>query len=303
MLWNKIMPRVLEAPDGGVASAIDEPDFDYDDQDDGVDAPFGAQVLTSALFEEDEVEDDEVLDEPTSTPASDEVASLKAQVDQLSQQAQNTNAILEGINRLGDRIGSSQQQPLQQQPGESMEDFTKRMKDGGFYEDPTKGFQEINQRVNGPLIQRMAENNLIMQKKILRSDASKGANFVTYEKEIDAYVNSLPPQQKFNDPDIYEKAYRIVLAEHVDDLVAAQVEAKLKEAGVGGGANPSQPAQRKAAPYSAPSQSRPSASQGQPPRPRDYPDYVKEFGAKRGLQPGDAYAFMKANGLIKGGKK
>jgi hypothetical protein len=295
---------VLEYPSTGLESALDEPDFDYEEEEEVVEEQQRSSIdITADLFDDDEdeeIESDDLTIEEQETITLESLKkqneTLQQQLTQVSNQVVGMNNVQDSINRLGDRL-QTQSQP-QQQPGESNEEFSKRVKESGLlYEDPVNVVSEINTRLNGPIIQRVLDQNLRLQKQIMRIDPKRGELFMKYESEIDAEFNKLTPQQRYSDPDVYQKLYRVVISEHVDDLV----EERLKER-EGDGQTKSN--KKQTAPYSASSRTKPEGKprKKQPMSP-EVKSKVEAFAQRRGMNVSDAYRFMRKNDLIKGVKK
>ena len=80
-----------------------------------------------------------------------------------------------------------------------------------------------------PEVNRLAANNLHHSKQFLALDPSKGDNFRKHEAQIEAAVQRMTPQEKLYDPDVYQKAYKSVMMENIDDLVAEGVKAAVEK--------------------------------------------------------------------------
>lgn len=289
-------------------------DFEYEDtsiseDDDRETTPRNLGVELNGLFfgeDEDEGgnEDGDNDDPPASVATLEQLqaqnAQLAEQVKGLSGQFNGYQQVQAGINELGERIGRDAGRTAPQKPGESDEDFKKRINES-LYEDPYANLEAWGQRRFGPVVQQMMDRNLQMQRQIMRLDPEKGKFFAKYEKEIDKELSNLPPQMRYNDPDVLTKVYKNVVAVHLDDIVEERVKAQIEgqDQDQNQGRNTQQPGHT--APYSA-------TSQGQQRQTRPVgkaakiPDYVKDFALKRGMHESDAYAFMKENNLLRRAK-
>ncbi len=289
----------------------EEPDFEYEDtsvgdgdQDElGPNRNLGLE-LNGMLFGEDEGEDEDAGQTPT--PESATLEELRKQNEQLAAQVQSLSGqfngyqqVQAGLNELGEKIGQERGPNPQQKPGESDEEFKKRINES-LYEDPYSNLEAWGQRRFGPVVQQMMDRNLQMQRQIMRLDPEKGKFFAKYEKEIDRELSNLPPQMRYNDPEVLTKVYKNVVAAHVEEIV----EERLKER-MGGSEGQSQaPTRRQSgqAPYSGGSQTRSRQGGEGANSQRKIPDYVREFALKRGMHESDAYAFMKENNMLRRAK-
>jgi hypothetical protein len=288
-----------------MADEMLDTDFDYEQSEDsGPKGPaeqleYAGTELNGLLFGEQSSDEDR--DDPENEPAAESatIAELKAQnealaerMEQMSGQFNGFQSVQQGLDRLGDKL--EQDREPQQKPGESDEEFKQRLNES-LYENPYDNLEAWGQRRFGPVVQQMMERNLLMQKKIMKQDPTNGTMFAKYEKEIDKELAAMPPQMRYNDPDVLEKAYKNVIAMHVDEIVEQRMAERSGQDA--GSAEPA--AKRSAGPYSGTSTSRSTATGTGEPRARTVPDYVREFALKRGMHEADAYAFMKENNLLR----
>lgn len=154
---------------------------------------------------------------PTTASETD---SLRAELDLMKQNMNGalTKDQLEAVTSL------NRQTP--QQPRESEAEFAERIKTS-MYDNPTAALDEYMARKLVPEVNRLAANNLYHAKQFLSLDPQKGDNFRKHESEIEAEVQRMDANTKLYDPDVYQKAYRAVMMNNIDDLVAEGVKVAL----------------------------------------------------------------------------
>lgn len=148
--------------------------------------------------------------------------AIRRELEELKQNVQSSQSPQQ-LQQLLEAVG---QQP-QKQKGESEDEFRERLKDN-FLEDPYQYLDSYMSRRLAPEIQRLMEGNIEITKKLMRNDPEKGKNFKKYEKQIEEKVKSYPPQERLFNKDIYEKAYKEVVSENIDDLIEEKVRERLE---------------------------------------------------------------------------
>jgi hypothetical protein len=140
----------------------------------------------------------------------------------------STAALTEGLGRLAEGL-QRPQQPINVMPQmpqfnpDEIEELAFKPK--GFTEAVGRVVNQIMGQSQGPLAMGLVQQN----KKLLKLDPNTSENFNLYEKEIEARVQSLPPQLRFQ-PDIYERAYRDVVFEKQEEITNRKAEKIAKEA-------------------------------------------------------------------------
>jgi hypothetical protein len=168
-------------------------------------------------------------DDESVTLSKEEYDKLIAQRSQESGQEDIGSAIANALKSMqGDQKEpiNQQQNVPQQQPGESDEEFWKRVEEDVFKDGKTAPtMKEAIMRVVAPYMNQnmmataKAERELLM----LKNPSAK-----KYGDEIDKKVKTLPQWQQMQ-PGAYEWAYNQVLMEHRDDIIEEEVQRRLKE--------------------------------------------------------------------------
>jgi len=140
----------------------------------------------------------------------------------------STAALTEGLRGLAEGL-QRPQQPINVMPQmpqfnpDEIEELAFKPK--GFTEAVGRVVNQIMGQTQGPLAMGITQQN----KKLLKLDPNTSENFNLYEKEIEARVQGLPPQLRFQ-PDIYERAYRDVVYEKQEEITNRKAEKIAKEA-------------------------------------------------------------------------
>lgn len=282
----------------------DETDQVPVDDPDGDDIP---QVsFWSPLYEDDDVNvGDPGEPEPEDTGdyaglSKDELAAkLQATEEQLSElrsKADAVDAMRQGIEQLGDRLQGGQAQPApQKEPGETEEEFRKRLDEQvyekGFYE----SMMEFNRRKIGPILNQQIQNLLFLARRDLERDPERAETYKKYRQEIDAEV-AKNPNAIYGDPEHLIKIHDQVTSRHqpeiIESRVSEMVEAKLRELGVSSEGTP------KKAPnpqFSESGVTPPQQRSKSKPKPKTLTPREDEYRRKIGLNKGDFYAFLERN--------
>jgi len=119
-----------------------------------------------------------------------------------------------------------------QVPYESQEQFQKRMSDK-FLMDPVGAQQELLDRQLGPLVGTFLQNQAQTSRELLRLNPKTAKIYEKYSNEIEREVSMIPPNQRLQNPNIYQQAAEIVrgrhLSEEVNESVAEQVKLQVAE--------------------------------------------------------------------------
>lgn len=118
-----------------------------------------------------------------------------------------------------------------QQPQMSDEEF-EAMVNKDVFEKPMKTIRGLINREQGPILATLASNQMKMGKRILKAElqSEEKGIFDKYVKEIDAEFARIPVQESFADPaGAYEKAFALVKANHINEIVEERVNARAKQ--------------------------------------------------------------------------
>lgn len=115
-----------------------------------------------------------------------------------------------------------------QGPVETEEEFKARLNEN-WVDDPYALLMEFNQKKIAPLAQELLATNVIHSKRDLERDPERKDTYKQYEAEIEAEVNSIPPELKIKDPDVYAKAHDRVIGRHINEVIALKVQEALGE--------------------------------------------------------------------------
>lgn len=173
-------------------------------------------------------------EEPTGTgsqPPSDEVETLRQQLkdqQERMQQLQMQSAAQQAIQPLVEQLNQPKPQQAQQQPGEPYEEFRKRLDENYLETGITSTMDEYFARRLQPEVQRLLQNNMYMSKKFVSRDPEKGPLYQKYQREVDELVQTLPPQDRLYNPDVYDEAVARVAAKHGDEIINDRVQQQLE---------------------------------------------------------------------------
>lgn len=192
----------------------DDPDIEVDGQDD-----FDI-VEVDDLNQPDEPEDDgRVVLSP------EEFQNLKSQTD-------TAGAFKQGLAELGEVLNksnrSSYEEVPQQQPGESAEDFKKRVNERLFGDDPYTVLKEVISRELGPLAQTIGGITSQQAKDLMMVKDDTKKYFSKYKGDIEEYHKSLPRDQQSN-PRSWQYAYDEVLKSKRDDIIETEINERFDD--------------------------------------------------------------------------
>ena len=155
--------------------------------------------------------------------------------------AQNLKAGIESLRESVAAPPEPKVQQMQQQPGESFEDWKARINKRIFKEEDTVGvLGEVIERMMQPYVGQVMANQMQLTRENMKNSTEHGSLFRKYEGEIDRELQALPPRDQ-NNPQAVKWAYDKVLARHQDDIVAEKaatlaeelLNKKLEELGIG----------------------------------------------------------------------
>ena len=195
----------------------------------GVEEPQGIEVIEDpgefTLEVTDEIQDKD--EEKLKLEA--EVAELKAALEKKTPEAEakpDTAALIaEELKRL-----ASQKEEVKPEETKPQVDFKALMEevDKNFYNSPSQSIVSmitpIVETVDKKYSSVFTQQSLNIAKLKVMSDDSLKNDYVKYRDEVEAIVKSSPPSET-----VYEEAVKRVKANHLDDIIAEQVSAKIAE--------------------------------------------------------------------------
>lgn len=216
-------------------------------------APDGGQGGNIVIdTEESPFEDDFEIQEETNEQAGPskedllkEFEALKAQNAELKTKADSSQALKSSFEEFGTRLEKAQSRApmapaMQQQPGESIEEFKKRINQK-YLEDPYETMVEFSNRYVGSAMQTVVEQSLALQREIAVLKSPDKDFISKYRDEIDAEVSRYPTEMRLKDPEVYDRSIALVKARHMDEIIAQKVAEAIAQKG---GAAPAAPAPR-----------------------------------------------------------
>lgn len=213
--WLEQVLQVLYAPDsGGGEGGPSLEGFDDDDPD-------MTEIITLGPGEkppEEEEEEEGGGDDDRITLSKEEYEALKSGKDP-------TNALAKGLEDLKDVLkGQGAAANVEQKPGESDEDFEKRLEEELFSEGKSgKAIKEAVQRYSGGQTSELMAYISQQNKRLLQLDEQKGPVFKRYQGEIEQEVQKLPAAQQKH-PQVWDYAFEQVRTRHKDELEQESAE-------------------------------------------------------------------------------
>jgi hypothetical protein len=140
------------------------------------------------------------------------------------------------LSRLNDTLTNMNNKPaLSPQPApqlpekpETIEQLREKYGEG-MVTDPVGTIMKMNTEKLAPMVAQTLSGNLVLARKVLMLDPEKQTNFKKFAPQIDALVASAPMEARAN-PQIYEEAYKRVVADNIDSIIADKVGEAVKEA-------------------------------------------------------------------------
>lgn len=134
------------------------------------------------------------------------------------QKADPVAALQSGILGLKEALSErSTPQPTVQAPGESDEDFAKRLKET-FFEDPVSHLDKWSQRKLGPVVNQLASMTQATLRAQAMMDPEIGGTYKRYSSEVDRVVAQRA--DRFTNPDVYRECVSLVAGRHINELMA-----------------------------------------------------------------------------------
>jgi len=160
---------------------------------------------------------------PAAEPVNPEVAALRTELEQ-EKRNRTSGLTLEQLQAFAQLQGQPQQAKR-----ETDAEFAEWVKEK-LFDNPTAVLDEYMARKLSPEIRRLATNNQYQSRRFLELDPDKGATYKKYKAQIDAVVETLPPEEKLYNPEVYLKAYNQVITSNIDDIIATKVAEALANA-------------------------------------------------------------------------
>lgn len=213
------------------------------DPDINVDGDQGFEMVEVGSMDDDVEERD---------PNDGKVVLSPEEFESLKKGTDTASAFKDGLAQLGEVLnkqkGGDQSVPVQQ-PGESQEEFQKRVNERLFGDNPYQVLSEVIDRKLGPLAQQIGGITSEQAKDLMLVKDDTKKYFSKYKKDIEEFHSSLPRDQQAN-PRSWRYAYDEVLKRKQDDIISSEVEErfdamfqkKLSEMGIqapGGGSESS----------------------------------------------------------------
>lgn len=179
-------------------------------------------------------------DEPEEDEDDGKVTLSREEVEALKQKADSTEQLRQSFLEYAEKAAPANKRPEEpepQQPGETDEQFQKRIEKEIFEEGKTtNALREFIDRYAGPVVNQQNAQLAEANKKLLLMDSETGPKFRKYKSEIEEFVASLPRVQQSN-PEVWNYAYReVVNGRHSDDemqdIIERKVQEKLREMGL-----------------------------------------------------------------------
>ncbi len=223
---------------------------------------------TEIIIGDEKPEEEPKAEVVTLTP--EDFAALKAQAD-------SAKAVREGIEGLAGRLTTPAAPAPANAPTQSAEEFFAEHSDDIF--DKEKGpallkkfTKMVGEQEYGPVLQGLSSSLATTRKELLEA---RDPHYKKYKSEVEALVASQPPNVR-SQPDIYERAWAQVRAQHqaeieketIDAKVDEALKAKFKELGI----DPEKPQGRPAAHVSGEGRSIPQVTTGPVRRQARVPD-------------------------------
>lgn len=212
-------------------SVFDRMHLQWFAENDGVISDPEVPVEGSEEFEMVEVGDlnDPLPDE--GDKGEEKITLTPEEFQSLKQQGDSATAIQRGIAELGATINKpnqGQQQVAPQQPGESYEDFKKRLNSELFGDNPAEVLEEYFNKKMGPILQQVSGLSANQQKDLMMVKDETKKYFRKYQGDIESFHDSLPPDQKSN-PRSWQYAYDEVLKKKQNEIIDDEVQARFDE--------------------------------------------------------------------------
>lgn len=193
---------------------------------DGPDINIDDETNYEFVDADDESENDENDGKVVLSP--EEFESLKS-----GNKDDTAHVISESFEKLGEVLNTrnssgSSEEEVSKQPGESWDDFKKRVNERLFGDDPTAVLDEYFDRKLGPILHQVGGITGQQAKDLMMVKDGTKKYFNKYKDDIEKYHGSLPKDQQSN-PRSWQYAYDEVLKMKQDDIINDQVNEKFED--------------------------------------------------------------------------
>ena len=151
----------------------------------------------------------------------EKLTSVEAQLQ--NKTTTDTNPVLEKLSQVLERMTPQQQE---QTPTFDPKQLSEEMKQE-LFEDPLKAFDKWSAKVLVPYLKQQENSQATSLKatsKYVAQNNPMTKDILTkYNKEVETIASSLPAGL-----DVYERAAKMVMAEHIDEIIAEKVSAATK---------------------------------------------------------------------------
>ena len=201
----------------------------FGDMDEGVIDDPEVPVQGNDEFEVVEVGD---LNEPDEGEKEEKITLTPEEFQNLKQQGDSATALQKGIAELGAVVNKGNKKEgevvPQQQPGESWDEFKKRLNNQLFGDNPAAVLDEYFEKKMGPLMQQVGGLTTEQQKDLLMVKDETKKYFRKYKDDIEEFHRELPAGQKGN-PRSWQYAYDEVLKNKQSEIIEDEVQTRFDE--------------------------------------------------------------------------
>jgi len=172
---------------------------------------------------------EEVPADDENEDGDDRVTLTREEFEQLKNGRSSNELLANGLKELKETLSQPQQAAnVQQQAGESDEEFEKRLERELFAEGKSaKAIEQAVARYTGTQTGQLMGMLSAQNKKLLALDSETGPVFNRYKSEIEKVVSELPQQQQ-NHPQVWEYALNQVKEKHKGELQAEEVSEQVE---------------------------------------------------------------------------
>jgi hypothetical protein len=141
-----------------------------------------------------------------------------------------TEALLQGFDKISNTLARSQQQaPVQQAPERDPAEVLREQ----IIESPDKALDYYFAKKIQPDVQRLLSGNLSNSRKFAKLNPETKWVMDEYGAEVEDEIARMPPAAQLQNPDVYEEACNRVKLKHVDVIIERQVAERLKKVSEG----------------------------------------------------------------------
>jgi hypothetical protein len=170
------------------------------------------------------------LDEPYEEK-EEKITLTPEEFEDLQRKGDSASALQKGIAELGATInkpGKGQEEVAPQQPGESWDDFKKRLNSELFGDNPAAILDEYVNRKLNPVLQQVGGLTGEQQKELMMVKDETKKYFRKYKGDIEEFHKGLPPDQRSN-PRSWQYAYDEVLKKKQSEIIEEEVQSRFDE--------------------------------------------------------------------------